>query len=584
MSIQLSGYLSLDNVFHYCHSDICVDQNKKCIIDPSGYECFLDGWINGIESAINLSYLYTEIDAPDNYFSDYPRICTLIDWSNTPVSTYSTLWWWWGWSFSSNISNIGSSQNCNDTFGDCSFVRIKNCKTPNFLTRITSENTSEIDGSWGCSLSLGKSLENRCCIPRDGSDCVPGSCGYIIKKIVKSYAIDYELVNPAYICSTTVSLPSKSCTGHPTIINDKYYSELSRIYCTMNSTCEAKDPISGKSCDDKNNLKFPKKFTTIESEDIDKILWSYNPSGCINNGCNQCYNYESRDCTLPCAGVSSSSTPSWWKNLRRGNYTYSHDYRDNIGSDCCDQSLPEACPKLYQDNYSEDTTWYAVSTNGSITCSTQKEGFIGGPYASLEECFSATITESDRCYPPQATLWKGLCCDIDFMKELNDKVYPLDNSCYEQHPTTTVERPLLICKTSNGIGLEKKINVDYCGYKKKYTEMVQDQFQYITQHLSCDTSYLPTKAYLPLLNCLQYICDCPYGQDCLNSYWENSLNDCMGDIAAYWTGNRNNISFPTAADPIVKRTTVFHPEEILEQRSVSINVVFCGMSTFTCVE
>ena len=165
------------------------------------------------------------------------------------------------------------------------------------------------------------------------------------------------------------------------------------------------------------------------------------------------------------------------------------------------------------------------------------------------------------------------------MQELFDHVYPTDTACYEEHPRSTITKPITVCVNPIGSGVTMDIDIDYCGYKKKYNKMVRDTIKTVTEIVSCSTDYIPTKAYYPLLACLNTICKCD-NYNCSDAS-EDALQNCMQNYAINTEGN-TNISYPANSDPVTKRITVFHPEEILEERTVTVIVVFCNMSISSC--
>jgi hypothetical protein len=588
MSTLLDGYLLPGGDFEYCSSPNCYAKGDICKDNIANLECQLDGWSYGVVSDNNLSYLYTEITAPPEYYSDYPRVCGMTN--RFPTNNWAYFGWsWWNNGYTNNATSSISTQNCANDFGDCNFPRITKCKTDRAVTRIDP-----------CALKIGKDKQDRCCKVTSGTPtpCESGSCSYTFQIIKKTYSIDYELVKPSYICGSDPSFPANTCHGLPYIFNNTTYATYP--YCTPKSNCE---PYP---CNP-DNLKIPSGCSEIGDEyqrmslsswggysscgnggysQLDggvgqqgsgslgcnaqnplgaslglysypngsyngygAIRWHYYPENC-KSACDTCTDYNASDCGLAC--YTNGNYPWWFNGV---------DYLSYVGTDCCYENVPMPCPTTYID-YDENTKpWYCA---GSYCTQDVIGGGVGhGPYLTKTDCEKACSDSS--CSNTEGILIKGWCCDKTFTDQMDKDIA---TGCYEQKPSKDIHRPLLLCNNGDGDKAEFDKPATRCYYNRKFTKTYKEVQNYRQKIVACSSS-IPDKAYFPLINCAGLMGTDGYAS-CIE-YWSE-----------VYTGNRQNYQYPPDADTNGTVSYTFHPEEIVSTTTVQLTSVFCNLIITHC--
>jgi hypothetical protein len=319
-------FVKTNGKIEYCFDDAerqCFDTDSTCSTYSANTSCNLGWWWGdywggwwypgygwGVYGD-NLRYLYTELEAPDEYRCNYTR------------------------PFFGRIY-------CDDEIskGANVYPRIARCKT---YRCVGDYNFYQYDY---CATINGKDKASRCCGPPEGFTCKEGECDYDYEIVTKEYSVDYELVRPAYVCKERIEYPESYC-GYKTVpLIDSCFIHQSSCSppekCTTNPLCKEDEPPPGpyKLIDTEIGAGFYYNYFNIYWWWIygwnQGIFWSYELEDC-NCKCPSCATCSEYDCDF--AGYGGMW--GWW---------YS-GYFGGIGTDCCG-APPAICPEQVGDGSS----------------------------------------------------------------------------------------------------------------------------------------------------------------------------------------------------------------------------------------
>jgi hypothetical protein len=471
----------------------------------------------------NLTYLYSEIEAPEAYR------CGAID--NCPT---------------------GGSQNCDDiSKNSCGKPRIARCKTYGCVADYNSFN-----GNYNCDIINGKDREMRCCKAPSNFKCEKGGCDFDYEIVKKEYTIDYELVQPAYSCVVRATYPETSCSPHVEI------SDAGSCLETR-TTCSTDPPAK---CDKGhfwwNDLRCPPNdppspgYSEVTSSIISvDHLWELDDCDCGYNKdlgyhtCNSCYNCdEFKDCNYDFIGANGANW-SW------GGY---------IGDDCCANNFLSIwgwplspCPI---DGDGSENPWWCDGTECSQKASGDELEDDIGPFISYRSCMQKCLQDetgnTNLCIPDSKSYIRGLCCDSNFIEQMQNNI---KDGCYEEGPQYIKKTKEKLCESSscsNDLILER--SDDMCTYNAKYcpSHMVKKTYKSVTYQ------YIPPPP------------DKGYYRRC-NSCDKASNDECEKDPLSKCPKNTGRI--------VLTNTRNHVPEKIIETKTIKLIMVFCKITTKDCV-
>jgi hypothetical protein len=556
---NIDGYIKLDGSFAYCDDDAdkkCVDASQVCSSYNGRMACgnwwgsgYWTGWWNWSYYygffGDNLIFLYSEVEAPDEYLCGYPRSCSLY------TGSYGDLWWF----------GLLGSQYCAEDFGDCNYPRIKNCKTSRCVQG--SYSNYYYGSYWGiCDYINGKDRAERCCKKPANFTCEEGECDYDYEIVKKTYSIEYELVKPSYFCNDPPPNPESSCDFfqfNVTTVPEKCYQKLN--YCSPKNKCPQ------ISSDEKGNVKEyywcnpddtkPAKGYEEISDEPYQVIWDFPPKDC-DEKCSRCIPCGEDDCNF-----------AWYNNYNWGWGYWS--FFNSIGSDCCDSGIfagqytrPQICPSTTTDDGSGNPWWCTGTDCVQMAEGEETEGFTG-PFASRTSCVSECNDDTNKCVPPDSTITSGLCCDKKFMEKLEEALQT--DNCNEQVERKSQQIKETICVGKN---CQDSVVFNYtkeiCGYKPKFAEVEK------TVHTRSYKLYeyapeIPKQNFADYIQCGGLICD------------QDAYAKCRADFAAEWGSN----DCPTGSKRLLEKQTVqFKEQEIVGTTTVSVVAVFCKVTTKPC--
>jgi hypothetical protein len=600
---KIDGYIKLDGSFAYCDDDPdkkCVDGSQVCstgsrssdeknVYNGSGMmSCgnwwgsgYWTGWWNWSYSygflGDNLIFLYSEVDAPDEYVCGYPRNC------GTYGGFFGWSWWWWFGGF---------SYYCSEDTGDCNYPRIKSCKT----NRCVDNTYGYYYSSSICDYINGKDRADRCCKKPENFSCKEGECDYEYEIVKKTYSIEYELVKPSYWCQDPPELPATSCTPIQNVINfasDKCYETKSycgpKNKCPTISTDEKNNPKETYWCDP-DATKPSKGYTELADEPF-AVVWDYPPKDC-NTNCSRCIPCDEDDCTFAYYDTYNWGWGGW-------------SFFNNIGTDCCDSGglygRPSLCPSEIIDDGSGNPWWCSGTDCVQMAEGEETEGFTG-PFTSRISCMSKCNEDTNKCIPPDPSITRGLCCDKKFMDQMEKALE--ETQCNEQIERKTQNVTQILCTGNDGISTsdgskwipEKsgadvvvgsvnfnnsltnfnsvsceniptfKYTKEICGYQPKYAEVEK------TIHTRSNKIYeyapeIPKQYFQDFAQCGSVVCD------------QDAYAQCRKNFADTWGGNDCPSNSKT---PLIKQNGKFNAQEIVSTATVSVVVVFCKVTTKPC--
>lgn len=554
---QIDGYVKLDGSFAYCDNDAnkkCVDASQVCSSYNGMMSCgnwwgsgYWSGWWNWSYYygffGDNLIFLYSEVEAPDEYLCGYPRKCGI----------YTGIWdwgweWWFGWFY---------NQYCTDDIGDCNYPRIKSCKTP----RCVYGTYSNYYYGYGdiCNYINGKDRADRCCKKPENFSCEEGECDYDYEIVKKTYSIEYELVKPSYFCNDPPPNPVSSCDGTVAVVAEKCYEEHDHCgpknKCPQTSSDEEGNPTKYYWCDPANT-KPSKGYTEMDDQPY-AVIWDYPPTDCESD-CSRCIACDEDDCTFAYYDTYNWGWGYW-------------SFFNTIGSDCCDSAgyfgqygRPSICPSKITDDGSGNPWWCTGTDCVQMEPGDETEGFTG-PFASRMSCMSECNEDTNKCIPPDPSITTGLCCDTKFMEQMEKA---LESECNEQidRKTQKVKETLCTgknCQDSATFNYSKEM----CGYQPKY-QQVEKSVHTRSRKLYEYAPEIPKQNFADFSKCSYAICN------------QDNYAKCRADFAAQWGGN----DCPSNSKRILeKQTAQFKKEEVVGTSTVSVVVVFCKVTTKPCV-
>lgn len=582
---SIDGYIKLDGSFAYCDQDSakkCVDASQTCSSGQGVMACNGNWWWGGYWSGWwywsyyygifgdNMIFLYSEVDAPPEYLCGYPRKCGIA----TGASSWSWNWGWWnGWYY-------GQYQYCTEDIGDCNFPRIKNCKT----SKCVNSTYSNYWYGWSyvnsaCSTINGKDREERCCTKPSNFTCKEGECDYDYEIVKKTYSIEYELVKPSYICHDPPEELESSCENTFSwyyygwyngayIMPDKCYE--SKEHCSPKNKCPYKSGNTDVYWCDPDANKASNGYEEIADEPT-QIIWDYPPKDC-DTKCVRCIPCGEDDCTF-----------AWYDNYNWGWWGW-NSFSYTIGSDCCDNNnyywygnygRPQICPTTVYDDGSGNPWWCSGTDCVQMEEGDETEGFEG-PFTSRSACMKGCNEDTNKCVEPDPTLTTGLCCDKNFMKQVEQAT---TDSCNKQLDRKTVSVKQKICTGKNcADSAYYKYNKEMCGYETKFAETEKSVHTKSTKIYEYTPEY-PKQRFADYEACngyYNYWWGSYYGQGICNV---DQYAKCQADWAAQ---NGGNDCPSNTTKPLQINKTNFKAQEVVSSATVSLVAVFCKMTTKQC--
>ena len=545
-----STYITKSGDIEYCYKDSnqkCFDKGETCNSRNGRMACntgwWLSGWWdrwwgwNGYWGVYgdNLTYLYTEIDAPDEYICGYNRPCF-------------------------------TRVHCDDelTDGVCAYPRIKRCKTYRCVGDFNNYYYNH------CSTVNGKDREQRCCKAPSDFSCEEGECDYDYEIVKKEYTIEYELVRPAHSCTERPEYPETHCSNYIPTYNDTCY--IHQASCSPQEKCLATG--QQPSCVEDTP---PDEYELVDTEvgGLSNYLysywyWFYSTPGIT-------WDYELDDCDCKCSRCTACD--NYDCDFAGYGYGYGYygwgwgGYFDGIGSDCCGSpgyytgyswvGYPinwwgGICPEKQGDGSTKP--WYCSEGGDCAQVDDTEEDFDGslfasGPYTSYTSCREA-CSDDNKCIPPDRNYTRGLCCDENFKKQI-DSIKK--DSCSSIGPT-----------------YKEKVKKSLCSAGDCATDVVtsyEKQMCTIDNSKFCTTSKVErtrsrkTYSYNPPIpdQAFEIICD---------SCNPSTNEECQ---------KNPNSKCPSGTEAkVIKIVNNFNPEEIISTASVKMVTVFCKITTKKC--
>lgn len=549
-----------------CSNKLCYTASAASDCDtgyfPINYSMYNDSY--------NMIYLYSIIEAPNEYLDNYPRTC-VDDISRGRFGWYN--WWWFDYYYypqtDYNYTNAGIIyRDCNDNLGDCSYPRIKKCKTPSKIKKDVLYYRTKIEG---------EDKLNRCCKKSESFTC--DGCDYEFYTISKTYSIDYELVKPSYICSNKPDFPDKKCDNlrflfqfyqQPLVHNDTEF--LLRNYCSPESKCFP------KVCDP-SNVNIPSGYSVLTEEDREQLI-AYYPEGCVSTGCPSCVASSNSSCCDNDPLISTTMTdtsflnnfpyfyldpsnsgcyygigvwgPYGWNNLWGWHYGYGWNYcyggyNQYIGNDCC-EIRPVVCP------YFTESTDFWWRVDGECVQSKERPSFAtNGPYNTKEDCDFNNSTNT--CVSAQGYYAVASCCNPP----------SVTGPCYESG-TITMDRTITLCDNGPDDIAKFSYSEDQCYVKSKYIASLPEPRNYKDMILS-HNPVIPDTAWDSFTSCRNLTYDPVAYRECVNYYTNN------GAIPEYCS---------ITEEPVFPIELTFIPEEIVDETTVSMTFVYCVIKSKNC--
>ena len=613
-----------------CYPDTC--SNTKSTFNACSGNT-LNAWFSGGSWGYygrigdDLIFLYSEVEAPDEYLCNYPRVCGSNYYYSWSYNNFYNYWWYYGYNdYYQNYSNACTSNTwstgywwgwsgeqrpkCDDERGDCTFPRLVNCKT----RRCVNGTYSSYDN---CQAINGEDRK-RCCALPTGWNCAENEnydgsagCDYSYAIVKKTYTVEYELVKDPYVCVEEYpEYPETSC--------ESFYSYYSWYYYYNNGNYFYNNfPVSS----------YPDKcYTCVTNCDPPQRCVGQSSDGsCVGSCCpgtepkehytkidtqifRKSWRFEKEDCACtcqPCLKCSEYDDCTFANYTSLGNsFYYGYDYYSNglnwgtfsnIGSDCCNQNnfndyyygyyygyyyyAPPLCPN--DDFTPPSVKWYCY--NG--TCQSGSSVPVGAKeFSSKYACLVGGCEHGDgdenRCYEPPNSYTTGLCCDKDFMKNNTDRA-DQTNSCWTAGPSYTEDIKTNIgtseCRTDISYQAEKcTFKPKYCTMKKVEEVRTTDTYEYeiempetVTPGWEACTRSYSGGYYYGGVNAPNYtnLCDPESLQTCINNYNNSTI------APDFDTGKT-----------IVKYSLKYNPEEIVGSTTVKLNVYYCKITTKPCTE
>lgn len=495
----------------------------------------------------NLTYLYTEIDAPEAYRCGNIDNCYYYN----PYDPYYS--WWNYWWYSLDCEDMQASS--------CARPRIARCKTYGCV----SDYNSYYSG-YNCDIVNGKDREIRCCKAPSNFECKEGECDYDYEIVKKEYTVEYELVRPAYSCIEKYKYPKTSCVPHTSIPS-------SNIFCEQNITECSTDPeakcetgynwwFNGKCPENPEKPKegYEKEISTSTSV---VSFWELDDCNCGYNkdsgyySCPSCYKCEDfEDCNYD---LRASNNGWYWNNYGFGGY---------IGDDCCNSGYWGwgwwgywgfgPCPIDAGDG--SENPWWCDGSECMQKASGEELETDSGPYTTYLKCMENCLKDeksgsTNKCIADSKSYTRGYCCDTNFIEQMQNNI---KNGCYEEGPKYTKNTKEKICSAdvcSNDLIVER--GDDMCTYSTKYCPSHK-----VTQ---TNTGVLYT--YDPPIQEKAYnrICN-----DC-----EKASNDeCEKDPESKCPANTEL--------PLLRDTKKYFEDEVLETQTITLTMVFCKITIKEC--
>jgi hypothetical protein len=539
-------YFDKDGTLRYVAKDEthkCFDASQTCSSNSNNMACRTNWWYNGYwfgwwgwhgnwgVYGDNLTYLYTEIDAPEAYR------CGAID--NCPT---------------------GGSQNCDDiSKNSCGKPRIARCKTYGCVSDYNG-----YYGNYNCDIVNGKDREIRCCKAPSNFQCKEGECDYDYEIVKKEYTVEYELVRPAYSCIEEYEYPKEACAPHDAIPSDGTFCEQNITECSTEPEAKCETGYNwwlNNKCPE--NPEKPKEGYKKEISTSTSVVnfWELDDCNCgYNNGyysCPSCYKCEDfEDCNYDLRGYNNGW---YWNNYGFGGY---------IGDDCCNSGLWGwgwwgywgfgPCPIDAGDG--SDNPWWCDGSECVQKASGQQSETDDGPYTTylkcMENCLKDETGSTNKCIPDAKTYTRGYCCDSNFIEQMQNNI---KDGCYEEGPKYTKKTKEKLCSASscsNDLIVER--DDDMCTYGTKYCPS--------HKVIRTDTGALYT--YDPPIQ------EKAYNRIC-NSCEKATNDECEKDPQSKCPANTEL--------PLLRNTKKYFEDEVLGTASIKLTMVFCKITTKECV-
>ena len=536
-------YFDKNGQLQYVASDEtekCFKDDQVCDSSRGSMACRTNWWYNGYWNnwwgwgynwsayGDNLTFLYSEIDAPDSLKCN---------------------------GYNPNCSNF-SGQYCDDVAASsCGKPRIARCKTFGCVSDYNDNNY--------CVLINNKDREERCCKAPSNFECKEGECDYDYEIVKKEYTVEWELVTPSYACIEKPVYPDSSCTT---------YIPIYDTTCTRSKTDCSTEPKakcdsgyywwSNAKCPDYPN-DMPEEYSvrTSAATSIEN-LWELDDCECGRNDsgyytCPSCYKCEDlEDCNY--------DLRSW----NSGWYWGAYSYAGYIGDDCCTNNFwgswwgyygiyNQPCP--VNGDGSENPWWCDGSECSQKAVGDQSEtdtGPYSGYKACMEDCLKDETGTTNKCIPDSKNYSRGYCCDSNFIDTMQDAI---NSQCAEEGPNYNKTTKEKLCDASScGNDLIYERSDDMCTYSTKY----------------CSTHKI-TRIFSNSI----YGYDAPV-QD--KQYWR-ICNNC--DKAGNDECEQDpNSKCPSNTEAInIVRQTKFVAEKVSEPYPVKLIMVFCKITAKECV-
>lgn len=534
-------YVNKNGSIEYCYKDSkqkCFDKNQTCSSRNAQTLCNVGWWWGYYWGAWwgwggywgvygdNLRYLYTEIEAPDEYMCGYNRTCFTRVYCDDEISD-----------------------------GVCTFPRVAKCKTHRC---VGDYNTYYYDA---CFTINGKDRESRCCAPPEDFKCEEGECDYSYEIVKKEYTVEYELVRSSYVCSERVKYPEEHCAvygmGPYADTCFKYqFSCTPEEKCTTNPLCKEDTPPEGYDLEETEVGAYGYYWWWWWYNQ--GITWDYELDDC-DCKCQPCVTCDDYDCNF--AGYDNYYCDWGWGG-----------YFGGIGTDCCGHpgytgyywngcgwvGRLGICPEKKGDG--SNKPWYCSTGDDCEQVDDTDENFdadnyVSGPYTSYSSCIQACV-EDNKCIPPDRNYTRGLCCDTNFKKQMDNIK---DSDCTEVGRSYKEKAEEVLCSSSGcSTGITRKYNKEMCTIDNskfcKTTKVERTRSRKVY-------SYQPPiqdKAYARICNS----CDPKANEECEN----DPLSKCPSNTEAI----------------ILKTKTTYHPEEVVDSTEAKLVVVFCKITTKKC--
>jgi len=476
----------------------------------------------------NLTFLYSEIDAPEayrcgNYYSYY------------------------------NCFNF-YGQNCEDMeASSCGQPRIARCKTFNCI--------SDYNDSNYCTLINGKDREERCCKAPSNFVCKEGECDYDYEIVKKEYTVEYELVKPAYTCSEKLTYPEKSCSTYIPVYSQSCTTTRQECSTSPEAKCDngyywfygTKCPSNPPPVPEGYELKTSTTTSVENLWELDECDCGKNESGYYT--CPSCYKCEDlEDCNYDLRS---------WNNWYWGGYGYS----GYIGDDCCMNNFwgywwgwqgyyNQPCPI---DGDGSDNPWWCDGEECTQKGPGEESENETGPYTSyrvcMEDCLKDETGSTNRCIPDSKTYTRGYCCDSNFIDTMQKTI---TEGCAEEGPQYTKTTEEKLCDaTSCGTDLMYERSDDMCTYSTKYCP----------SHRIIKTFSNAVYGYNPPIQGKQYWRIC-------NSCDKIGNDECEKDPNSKCPSNTEGIN--------LIQNIKYVGEEVLETKAIKLIMVFCKITTKPC--